>query len=204
MVPGAVSMAVIGLSDRLFLEHLIDTSTVGIYAVGNAVGMIIALISDACYKVYTPWMHEQLNDLTPGKRALIVRATYGYALMLMVATALLALVSPYLVAVIADTEYHGASMFVAWIASGYAVRGVYGAVATYSIHEGKTAFVAATVTAAAVINLVANYALIRENGAIGAAQATFVAYAVMALGVWWHANRIHPMPWFSLGFGKST
>ena len=85
-----------------------------------------------------------------------------------------------------------------WVAFGYALRGMYMMRFPYLVHMGRTSFLGILTAVSAIINLIANYILIQNNGAIGAAQATLLSFAIQLIGVWWYTNRIYPMPWLDI------
>lgn len=68
------------------------------------------------------------------------------------------------------------------IAGGFAFYGLYYVVVNVLYAAGRTKAVAGTVGAAAVLNLLLNLALIPTMGIAGAAVATLVAYAALAVG----------------------
>jgi Na+-driven multidrug efflux pump len=63
------------------------------------------------------------------------------------------------------------------------------------VHISKTSFLAFSTVMAAIINLVLNYFLILEYGALGAAYATILAFAVSAILVFEYQRRNFWMPW---------
>lgn len=194
-VPHALGGVVINMSDRLFIDQMLGKEAVGIYSVGAVFGMSVSVVMAAFNKTWSPWMHEQLAHIDDRKKRKIVRLTYllaGAIFVLPAAVwALAVLVMPYVI----DKTFFGAREYIAWIAYGYAVQSLYFLVFPYLIHTGKTAYLTKITVTAALINLLANYLLIRQNGAVGAAQATVIAYAVMSLGIWYHATRVYTMPW---------
>ena len=92
-------------------------------------------------------------------------------------------------------SYHGAKEYVLWTALGYAAFGMYTMVFPYLVFIGKTKFLGVITFGSAGINLVGNYILIKLNGPVGAAQATFISYLICFISVWWYSNKIFPMPW---------
>jgi Na+-driven multidrug efflux pump len=60
----------------------------------------------------------------------------------------------------------------------------------------RTITVSIITFSAATLNLILNYFLIKENGALGAAQAAVIAFLAQFIIVWIVANRAFPMPWF--------
>ena len=81
-----------------------------------------------------------------------------------------------------DPEFVATEALVLLIGGGFAFYGLYFVVVNVLYAAGRTAAVALTVGAAALLNLGLNAVLIPVMGIAGAAVATLVAYAVMALG----------------------
>lgn len=195
LVPHAIGAAVITLSDRLFIERMVDTGAVGVYVVGYQFGMVMTLFVTAFNRSWSPWLYEQLADASMAAKRRIVKGTYGYAVAIYVLAAGVTLVAHVLIPVMTTSDFHGATRFVGWVATGYAFHGLYTMVFPYLVHVGRTAPLGVITFAVAGVNLVANYWLIRANGSVGAAQATVLSYLLMFLAVWWYAKRIYPMPW---------
>jgi len=197
LIPHALGMAIITLSDRLFIDQMVSTSAVGIYTVGYQFGMIMTLVVIAFNKTWSPWMYELLAKGNDEYKRTIVKATYLMSVAFIILAFIVTGISYYLLPFMVAEEYHGGFIFVIWIAMGYAFNGMYTLVFPYGVHVGKTSYLGITTFFAAMINLVANYYLIRLNGPLGAAQATLISYAVMFFIVWWYSNKLFPMPWLN-------
>ena len=70
-------------------------------------------------------------------------------------------------------------------------------VINYFYYFNKTYISAAIFFLIAILNIVLNYFLILKNGAIGAAQATFIAMLLNFLLTWLASYFIIRMPWMS-------
>lgn len=197
LIPHALGGVVIGLSDRLFIDRMVGKEAVGIYAVGYSFGMIINLAVEAFNRAWTPWFFREMHNFEAGGRHRIVKFTYAYFVcaifMAFAITGVSYLILPYMVA----AEYQAAAQFILWVSLGYAFRGMYTMVFPYLVHIGKTNFLGFGMFLTAGINLGLNYILIRTNGAVGAAQATLVAWLMLFLVTWAYSARICPMPWGS-------
>lgn len=197
LIPHALGGIVIAMSDRLFIDRMAGKEAVGLYAVGYTFGMIINIVVEAFNRAWTPWFfREMTNSMEEGRRR-IVKFTYGYfvcaILMAFAITGVSYLILPYMVA----AEYQAAAQFILWVSLGYAFRGMYTMVFPYMVHIGKTNFLGFGMFLTAGVNLGLNYILIRTNGAVGAAQATLVAWLMLFLVTWAYSARICPMPWGS-------
>ncbi|MEX0719993.1 MAG: oligosaccharide flippase family protein [Balneolaceae bacterium] len=191
---------VITLSDRIFINEMVSTSAVGIYTVGYQFGMMMFLVVTAFNLTWSPWMYELLAEEKKESKFTIVKATYlvsgGFIALALIVTG----ISYYLLPFMTAEEYHSGFIYVIWIALGYAFNGMYSLVQPYGIHIGKTSYLGITTSIAAIINIIANYILIGQNGPIGAAQATLISYIIMFISVWWYSYKLYPMPW--LKFNK--
>ncbi len=197
LVPHSLSMIIIALSDRIFLDQMLGKEAVGIYTVGYQFGMIVAISTDSFNKVWSPWMYNQLAHITERMRLRIVQFTYLYDVGVVIFAVFVTYISYFLIKLMTTEAYYGAQQFVIWVALGYALRGMYMMRFPYLVHVGKTNFLAVLTTFSAIVNLGANYILISRNGILGAAQATLLAFLIQLIGVWWYANKIYPMPWRS-------
>jgi O-antigen/teichoic acid export membrane protein len=190
-----LSTVIINMSDRFFIERMQGQEALGIYNVGYTFGMMGLLVVDAISKVWTPWLFKQLANENKKQKEFIVQLTYvgfvGLILMAIVLTGISWIAIP----IMTDKAYHGAVTYVSWVALSYAIRGMYSLVFPYLVHKDKTQFVGVSTVTAAILNLIANYFLIKHFGAVGAAQATLLSFTVLFIGVWWYAQRIYPMPW---------
>ena len=103
---------------------------------------------------------------------------------------------------IADSPaYYQTEGLVLLIAGGFAFYGLYYVAVTVLYVAGRTRAVAASVGAAAALNLALNLALIPTMGIAGAALATLVSYAALAVGTARLAQASTPVAysWRSLG-----
>lgn len=196
LVPHAIGGAVIKLSDRLFIDRMVGDDAVGIYSVGYQFGMVMSLISVAFARSWSPWFHQKLASPTQEKKLQIVKATYGYAFVVILIAFGITLASYVLIPLMTTRPFFGASIYVGWVAFGYAFQGMYTLVFPYSVLVGNTSFIGTITFSVAGANLIGNYWLIKLNGTVGAAQSTMLSYFLMLISVWWYSNRLYPMPWF--------
>lgn len=196
LIPHGLGGVILTLGDRVLIDQMISTSALGVYTVGYQFGMIMVLVSTAFNQTWTPWVYELLAKENSANKKKIVKATYLVALGLLMLALVVTGLSYYLLPFMTTEEYHGAFVYVIWIALGYAFYGMYTLVFPYGVHVGKTSYLGIITFSAAIINLIVNYFLIKMNGVIGAAQATLISYMFMFAAVWWYSNKLYPMPWF--------
>jgi O-antigen/teichoic acid export membrane protein len=195
LIPHVLGGVVISVSDRLFIERMVGLEAVALYAIGYSFGMAVSLFTDALIKAWSPWFYKQLVEPTYERKAQIVKSTYAYLVGVFIIAYLISVLGEFILPFVVDDRYTDAAEYIWWIALGCAVHGVYKIFHPYLVHISKTSFLAFSTVMAAIINLVLNYFLILEYGALGAAYATILAFAVSAILVFEYQRRNFWMPW---------
>ena len=195
LVPHVVGGIIIALSDRFFIERMVSLEMVGIYSVGYMFGMVVILFTDAFLKAWSPWFYKMLSNADNTKKIKIVKYSYLYILATFIIAFSISMFAKFIIPYVVDIRYAGAEIYVFWIAIGYAFHGVYKILFPYLVHIDKTAFLGVSTVIAAALNLVFNYLLINQFGAIGAAYSTVLSFIVSASLVFWYQYRFIKMPW---------
>jgi len=195
LIPHVLGGIVITVSDRLFIEHMINLEVVGIYSVGYTFGLVVILFTDAFIKTWSPWFFKTLVYPTDKKKRQIVKYTYVYIIGVFLLSVLISIAAEFVLPFVIDERYIGAKEYIFWIALGYAIHGVYRIFYPYLVHINKTAFLGLSSILAAVLNIIFNYILIGSLGAIGAAYATILAFMASTIMVFLYQRKNYPMPW---------
>ena len=196
MIPHALGGTILTMSDRVFIEKMIDLETVGIYSVAYTFGMIVLLFSHSFIKAWNPWFYKKLASPSSQNRKLIVKYSYLYIIGILFVAAFVSVFGNYVLPYFVNEAYHQATSYIFWIALGYAMFGIYQIFFPYLVHIEKTSFLAISTSIAALVNLLLNYICINSFGAIGAAYATFFSYFLMFVMVSIYTQKHYSMPWF--------
>jgi len=190
---GAIVMT---LSDRLILEEMTTTADVGIYSLGANLGAGAFIFCTAFNQKFGPWLYRQLKSPTDKTKVKIVRYTYLYFILTWMLAGVVAIAGYFYITYLINESYAGATAFLIWIAAGSAFHGMQLVIGHYVTIEGRTKMLPLVTGLAAILNIILTIYLIDKNGPIGAAQATFFAYAFSFAFMWWMNHRTYPMPWF--------
>ena len=136
------------------------------------------------------------KDIAAEKRR-IVLYTYVYFAIVLIIAAILFLVGPYLVTMVAGEEYSESGQVIGWLALGQAFGGMYLMVTNYIFYSKRTGLLSLASIVSGALNVVLLLFLVRVMGIEGAAVAFAIAMAFRFLLIWWVAHLRHPMPWFS-------
>ncbi|NNF70249.1 MAG: oligosaccharide flippase family protein [Acidimicrobiia bacterium] len=195
LIPHAVASWVLFATDRLFITNMIGTAELGIYAAGYQIANVVGVLQNSFNQAWVPWFYARLREGDSDVDRSVVRITYAYFVALLAVVGVVTLLAPVVVPWIVGPDFAGAEQFVGWIALGFGFNGMYKMASNYFFYVERTVFLGASTVLAAILNVFLNWALIRANGSLGAAQATAASLFVSFLIVWAVAARIHRMPW---------
>ena len=193
-VPHGLLVQVLNLADRKILDVFSTRAEVGLYHMGYTFGGGVKFALSAFEPAWGPFVYAQAKrEDGPARLARI--ATYAYAAFALAALGvaglggdLLRLMTPN------NPAFHAAASLVPVVALAYLLHGVF-LLTSVGIGIARAARYYPMVTAAAAAaNVGANLVLIPRLGAMGAAWATVLAYAVMAALGHAFARRVFPIP----------
>ena len=183
--------SIIAMSDRIFIEHMLDINKVGLYMIGNQFGMIAAIAINTIMLTLNPWIYKNLAD----KNYNMVRKAYflmfGFLILGLFLWWCSLRIFPYMI----DEKFNLAQDVIFWVIMTFVIRGWYQIFFNVIVHEGKTKLFMYITGAGGVINLILNYFFIDMNGIIGAAQATLVAYFIIFILTFYYANKYSELKW---------
>jgi O-antigen/teichoic acid export membrane protein len=195
LIPHSLGMLLISVTDRLMIANMVSVADAGIYVVGVQMGMIILIIQDSFNQAWVPQFFKKLKENNKEQDIKIVKVTYLYNIVILLCAILFAYVAPQILDIFVGKDFKSASIYLLWIALGYAFNGMYKMVSGYLIYLQKTHILAAITFITAMLHIVFSYILISYNGAVGAAQGTMLAYLVSFLLTWIVSARMYQMPW---------
>lgn len=193
----SLGFVIVGVIDRFFINSMVGLSETGLYSVGYSISMIIGFFVGAFNMAWVPLFYEKLNHINNELKIKLVKLTYLYFIGILFASIALIFIAPYFLKIFVDKKFYGSYQFISWLALGYAAHGMYVMVVNYIFYEKKTYILSIIAAVTVILNIVFNYILIKLNGAVGAAQATFLTFSLRFLLVWYFSNKVYPMPWFS-------
>ncbi len=198
LIPHLMGAFVIDYSDRFFIAQMIDIEAVGIYNIGYQIGFIIAILQASIVQAYQPFLFENLKIGSEDKKYEIVKYSYFLMAALLFFAILLILAAPIIFKYLIHEKFNDGLVYVFWIVLGYFFLGVYKMVVGFIFFKKKTKTLTILSILTISLNLILNYFLILNYGAIGAAYATTLSYLIVLILCFFISNLYFPMPWFSL------
>jgi O-antigen/teichoic acid export membrane protein len=197
LIPHIAGIFLLSSVDRFIINQELGLADVGVYMVAVQLGGAMGLVFDAINKAYVPWLFERLKRNIMEEKQEIVRYTYAWFVVILLATGLAFLIGPWLIIQIAGQAYARAGDVIGWLALGQAFIGMYLMVTNYIFYSKRTGLLSLSTIATGLINIALLVVLIRTLGLKGAAISFSIAMGIRFLLTWWVAQRRHPMPWFS-------
>lgn len=196
-LPATLGIVAIDNMDRYILKALTDLKTVGLYAAGYRLGMIMGLLI-AAFRF--AWLPFSLNVArTENARPLYARVlTYFVAVCALVFLSFSFFIDE-LVRVrfgsftLIAPDYWPSTVIVPVILLGYWCYGVFVNLLVGIHVKEKTIYLPMLTGAGMMINAVLNFVLIPRVGMLGAAWATTLAYAAMSVWGYFLTQKIFPV-----------
>ncbi|MBN1780884.1 oligosaccharide flippase family protein [bacterium] len=179
LVPAALAMFVLTMSDRFFIKHFYSLEDVGFYSIGYRFGMIIGILVGAFQKAWPSAMFSIARQEN-AKRVFSENFTRFLA-VLFTLTLGLTLFSKEVFLIMATKTYIPGIKIIPYIALSFIFYGIYYYCAIGMNLKKKTYYQALIVTAAAGINIFFNWLLIPRFGIQGAAFATLISFVFMGV-----------------------
>lgn len=183
--------SLIVMSDRIFIEKMLNVDSVGIYMIGVQFGTIVGIVINVIMTTLNPWFYRSLAN----ENSKIVLKSYLLMAIFLLLGILIWLFSLIIFPYMIDKKFILAKEIIFWITMSFIVRGWYQIFFNIIINEGKTYIFMYITSIGGIINLILNYIFIKFNGLIGAAQATLIVYIIIFILTFYFANRYSKFKW---------
>ena len=191
ILPHALAGWVMAMVDRVFLNGMCGTASVGIYTIGYQFGNVMNVITYAVNQAYSPWFMEKMGGGAGGKEKVvrvagIVTTLYG------VLGLGLAYFSQDLLPLMVTSSYRRAWEVIPLLAFSYVFNGLYYFFINPLFLE-KTKLVPAVTFIGAAVNVGLHALLIPRFGMMGAAAANFLGSALCSALALYFCLRFEPV-----------
>lgn len=190
LVPGQVSVWILTLIDRYFIKNMIDLYAVGIYSMAYKIGMLINPVFILPFtRVFTPYKFSIYKEHDGKEKIKKIFNYYNFAGWLCILG--LGLFSNIGITILATKEYEIGFKIVPLIAFSYYLWGQAEFYALGLHLSNKMVLNSGIATIGAIINVMANIAMIPFWGIYGAAWATIISYWIVNLIYFYIGNRYY-------------
>lgn len=179
IIPGLMSGWIIMGIDRIFIEHYYGMSEVGVYSLGYRLASLVLLLLTAFAQAYSPYFYKEASsaDQVRAKERLWVCNNAFMAVAILAATGL-SLFAKDLVVLAFDERFVAAYVVVPVVAFGCMVCQTAGILHFSAYQNKKTMPIVWVLIITAVLNVLLNWWLIPNFGAMGAAWSTLISFSI--------------------------
>lgn len=176
IVPHILSHQLLTNADRIMLNNIKGSISVGIYGFAYNIGMLINIVWGAINNAWVPWYFENMRENNQSK---IKEASRNYIMVFTIITILLIFITPELGKILASKEYWSGINIVPLIAFSYFFVFLYSFPVNIQFYKEKTNYIPIGTVLAAIVNLALNYIFIPKYGIFAATISTLISYILL-------------------------
>ena len=200
LVPAGLSIWLMQAGDRWFVMKILGGHDLGVYAVGAKVAMIATIAVSVFRQAWWPIAMDMIQKADGAE--FVRQISLIYIALGCLGAVVMALIAPYLVSFLADEVYYESYKLVGILSLSGVLYGFYLIGSLGIFKSKKTYWSVYTNSAAALLNIILNYFLIKRFGMLGAAYATVISMFFANIMGMFISNRYLPIRWNWLAMGS--
>lgn len=170
-----LSDLILGQSDQVMLQHMIDTSAVGCYGYAWQFANILFIIFGALNRTWCPFFFDEMKE---GKQDAMMDKTRNFLELFTILACGFILLTPEVYHVYARQDYWSGTGIIPLFVASYYINFLCTFPVNFEYYHKQTKVVAAVTISSSLLNVALNYVLIRAIGMPGAALATALSHGV--------------------------
>jgi O-antigen/teichoic acid export membrane protein len=196
LVPASVAAWGMNLSDRNVVRAFEGFAAAGVYSAGYTAGLVITAVAVAPFTLAWGAAYWEIAR-TPEARRVFSRVLTAFVVVATFAAVGLGSIGTDAIRILLGDQFELARFVVPFSAFSSVLYGVYTILTTGLNLESQTRWLPLTMGAAALGNLALNLILVPPLGFMGAALASIVSYAQLAVTSGWVSQRYYRVEWDS-------
>jgi O-antigen/teichoic acid export membrane protein len=194
LVPGGLSVWVLMVANRYFLEKFSTTTELGLYSLGNRFSGILDFVIMQPFFATWPSIYFPLAKEKDAQETFSRLTTYFLLIGSFFSLGIIAISHPA-IKLIADQKFWGAYKVIPLLVFSVLLFGLFSLLNVGIFIQNKTKYNSLIIGITALFNLLLNFLLIPPHGMLGAAYATFFSFLLMNLLAYLINLRIYPIPY---------
>jgi O-antigen/teichoic acid export membrane protein len=160
--------------DRIFIKHYIGDSAVGVYTLGYMLGQGLSMVYEAISQAILPKVYNGMKENYEKARDELECFSYQYYIGLLIITVTISYLSPWIVSMFSNDNYHEAKSVMPFVMAGFMMGGFYKIPSLILGFHKKVWFYPFLAFFSFGTNALLNWWLIPLYGIVGAAFASFI------------------------------
>ena len=170
-----LSDLVLGQSDQVMIQQMIDTSAVGCYSYAWQFANFLFIIFGALNKTWCPFFFDEMKQ---GKREAMMDKTRNFLELFTILACGFILLAPEVYHVYGKRDFWSSTSIIPLFVTSYYLNFLCTFPVNYEYYHKKTKVVAIVTISCSLVNVALNYLLIRAIGMAGAALATVLSHGL--------------------------
>jgi O-antigen/teichoic acid export membrane protein len=192
LIPAGLSLWVLNVSDRYFLQYFSTTHELGLYSLGYKFASVFEFLLITPFVTVWPSLYLAMAKKTEAPQIFARLFTYFWCVIAFLFVLTVVLIKS-IVHVMATPEFYAAHTVVPVLVMATALYGANQQLDIGLIINERTKYLMYNSVLAAASNLALNYLLIPRYGMMGAAVATLIAYLGNCLLNFFFSQRLYPI-----------
>ena len=187
-IPTAIAWWMNTSADRYIIIAMVGTSANGLYSVGNKIPSLLTIFTSIFQQA---WQISGVKEFKDEEYPKFFSKIYcGYFAIMAIVCSIVILLAPVIAKILFQKEFYSAWVFTPYLLLGTVFSGISGVLAAMFNAAKKNLNLVISTGLGAVTNIVLNVVLVKRYGAIGAAVATAISFALVWLVRYCSAQRI--------------
>ena len=166
---------ILGQSDQLMLQHMVDLATVGHYSSALTLSNFLFVLFGALNNTWCPFFFDEFKQ---GKLDAVLGKSRNFLEVFTVLSCGFLLLAPEVYHVYAPSAYWDATKLIPLFVAGYYLNFLCTFPVNFEYYHKKPKVTAGVTIASSLVNVVLNYLFILKIGMAGAAVATLISHGV--------------------------
>lgn len=189
LIPNALAMWVLALSDRYIILHYCGADQVGLYGVAARFAAAVSLVANGIYMSYTTYAYDKKGEADDKMSYSRILNAFIYAIMGICVTA--SIWAREIIDIMTENSYAGTAVLIAPILFGQLFYGINTLIGYAITFEKKSNYILIITTAGAVVNVILNLMFIPKHGALAASYTTLASYMLMVALTYYFAQKLY-------------
>ncbi len=192
VVPHLLSAWIFNLGSRFVLQRYVPLSDVGVYSVGQNIGMIMFILVASFNSAWAPFMFDQAKK-NPDAEQIFSRLTTYYAVVIFGVSIVLMTACQWIVAIMAGSIYREAVPVSIVMVFSYSVYGFYFMFTNQIWYSKRTGMLPLITGTTAVGSIIFNLIAVPKYGIMGATYAFLVSCILFVALTYFVSRRVYPI-----------
>lgn len=190
LIPAALAYAILGFTDRIFINEYLNAAELGIYGIGAKFTSVVGLIIAGFSMALNPILYQQHSD--KHTQVELSKIFHLYIAFGLIGVLILSAFSMETLQIFTQVEYYGAARIMPLLYYSVFFTGIWMFSPGLNIKK-KTKITARIVVISSLLNILLNYLFISQLLLIGTALATLISTALNNVLLFYWAQKYYPI-----------